>query len=243
MNENIIFLLKEVTKVKANAQKAVELGVPEQCVNLLETQRSLTQNDAQRPMYLNIVTIVRYTGRVSPMVAELYHEKKIHEKLIVQMRQSMAGNDLQRLKLLELKTASVVIDALVALMEQSETILVECLDGHDGASGFHVQTLFILAPQMPLADPMILASSIDGLRVILENKNTRDRYIKDVVEAMQKLSPLLQYLSSKKYYQLYSLAMLHTPSRAETAIQAPPLGMLHNRIMHTAFVPTRAKIK
>jgi hypothetical protein len=67
MNENIIFLLKEVTKVKANAQKAVELGVPEQCVNLLETQRSLTQNDAQRPMYLNIVTIVRYTGRVNPM--------------------------------------------------------------------------------------------------------------------------------------------------------------------------------
>merc|ERR1719326_18046 len=89
---------------------------------------------------------------------------------------------------------------------------------------------------MPLADPVILASSIDGLRVILENKTARPMYLKTFVEALQKLSPLMQYLSDKKYYQLYSMAMLHTPSKAEANVQAPPFGMLTNRIMHTVFV-------
>lgn len=251
INDNIITLLTEVTSIRANALKAVELGVPEQVVNILETQKNLTQNSL--PIYLNIVQIIKNTGSLNTATADFYCEKKangakpIHEKLIAQLRQNMAGNDLTRLGRMDLKTASIVMDALVALMEQSETVLTECLDGIEGSGGFHIEKLFFLAPQMPLADPMILASSIDGLRVMLQNPNTHPQVtlrkgefikglLKQIVEAMQKLSPLLQYLSDKKYYQLYSLAMLHSPSRAEANVMAPPLGMLHNRIMHTAFV-------
>jgi hypothetical protein len=237
LNENVIFLLTQVTKIKANAFKAVELGVPEQVVNILETQRTLTQNDSLRPTYINIVTIIRNTA-INQATADFYAEppKNVHQKLVTQLRQNMAGNDLTRLKLIDLKTASYVMDALVALMEQSEPVLIQCLNGHEGQEGFKVQNSMILAPQMPLADPMILASSIDGLRVILENPRTRGEHLKNVVEAMQKLSPLLQYLSDKKYNQLYSLAVLHTPSRAEANVMAPPFSQLHNRIMHTCFV-------
>eukprot|EP00746_Dinoflagellata_sp_MGD_P068904 gnl/MRDRNA2_/MRDRNA2_28286_c0_seq1.p1 gnl/MRDRNA2_/MRDRNA2_28286_c0~~gnl/MRDRNA2_/MRDRNA2_28286_c0_seq1.p1 ORF type:complete len:1337 (+),score=272.29 gnl/MRDRNA2_/MRDRNA2_28286_c0_seq1:487-4011(+) len=95
------------------------------------------------------------------------------------------------------------------------------------------------APKFHVADPMLLASSLRAIRVVLGNIEMREEFIREIVDDLGRMTPLLPYLGNKKYDPLYNLAEKHQksydPKRA-VEVQAPALAALSNRLVHHAFV-------
>ncbi|PHJ22734.1 leucine rich repeat-containing protein [Cystoisospora suis] len=67
---------------------------------------------------------------------------------------------------------------------------------------YHIVDLLLPALKETVANPLILAASATGLRVILEDVNQRQQLLKYATEETGSLIPLLQYLGGSRYGSL-----------------------------------------
>jgi len=242
-------------------------GLPAHVILALEN-KTLIQNESLREQYINHLTIVGNTARHGgPRVVDVYEENMLHRELVknlktffddcpIQLTQPYnrvnpprKTVDLTKLKVLGLRTCAALLDAITALMAQKHDILQDLCDAKP-PSGVPVVEYYSIAVRAPTADPVLLASSMHGLKLILkeyslENALARNEMMNLIINDVQKMTTMLHYLDPEhiKYKRLWQMAEKHLAERSEGGSksvkaelgQAPKLTALTNPLMHLAF--------
>lgn len=230
-SSDLLSLLSVATKLHENVLIAQECKIPEHVVVMLDN-RQLVQNESYRGMYMDLLIIAKNCASLGKEVVEAYANTGLHIKLIAQLK-GFIQDDLGRMTPIELKTCSYLIDALTEMWKFSPDVLKESL------LSYKVYGSIMRAPKAHTADPMLLASSLRAIHAILKDVEMRTEYIRDIVEDLDKMRPLLPYLGNKKYDQCFNLAERHRKDynpRTYVERPAPALAALSNVLVHEAFV-------
>eukprot|EP00746_Dinoflagellata_sp_MGD_P070651 gnl/MRDRNA2_/MRDRNA2_28897_c0_seq1.p1 gnl/MRDRNA2_/MRDRNA2_28897_c0~~gnl/MRDRNA2_/MRDRNA2_28897_c0_seq1.p1 ORF type:complete len:1753 (+),score=324.55 gnl/MRDRNA2_/MRDRNA2_28897_c0_seq1:228-5486(+) len=228
---SVLSLLAVATNLEHNAKIAEECQLVD-TVTITLDNRQLVQNETLRGMYLDLLIIARNLARLGKHVVEAFANTGLHVKLIAQLK-GFLNDDLTRMNVVELRTCSHLIDAITEMMKFSDDVLKESL------LSYKLLGLVMRAPKAHVADPMLLAASLKAVRVVIENEEMREEYLRDIVEDLGRMTPLLPYLGNKKYDQCYNLAERHRKDyNPKTAVEgeAPALKSCTNRLVHHAFI-------
>nr|AGZ15727.1 hypothetical protein [Eimeria maxima] len=107
-----------------------------------------------------------------------------------------------RLAIIQAKVAGAIIGALTGMIRSCDEAMDMCCDN------YHLVDLLLPALKEEAADPVILAASCIGVRVILENPRQRNELLQYVTEEMQGFEGLLQYLGGTRYTTMCDRAEL-----------------------------------
>ncbi|XP_026194327.1 uncharacterized protein LOC34622225 [Cyclospora cayetanensis] len=100
------------------------------------------------------------------------------------------------------KVAGAIIGVLSGMIRSCEEAMSTC------CNNYHLVDLLLPAMKEELADPVILAASCTGVRVILENPQQRQELLRYVTEEMRGFESLLQYLGGPRYTAMCDRAEL-----------------------------------
>ncbi|CDI83997.1 leucine rich repeat containing protein, putative [Eimeria acervulina] len=107
-----------------------------------------------------------------------------------------------RLPIPQAKVAGAIIGALTGMIRSCDEAMDICCDN------YHLIDLLLPALKEEAADPVILAASCTGVRVILENPRQRAELLQYVTEEMRGFEGLLQYLGGTRYTAMCDRAEL-----------------------------------
>ncbi|KFG61197.1 leucine rich repeat-containing protein [Toxoplasma gondii RUB] len=208
-----------------NCVEATGQGIPQTiCRTLLQTE--LPTEEAGRQLYNDLCSIA---GRCAWHVrkAALYMTKaRLHTEVFLFYMRNLMGERLpsSRLTVREAKLCYGLMMGVYGMMKSSPEAMKECCEH------YHLADLLLPALKEGTANPLILAASATGMRVILEDPAQRGHLLRYVTEEMQHIVPLLQYLGGSRYPSVCDQAAYlerNTDSLPFTP-EVPPLSGLNN---------------
>ncbi|CBZ50107.1 hypothetical protein NCLIV_005830 [Neospora caninum Liverpool] len=208
-----------------NCVEATGQGIPQSiCQTLLQTE--LPTDETGRQLYNDLCSIA---GRCAWHVrkAALYMTKaKLHTEVFLFYMRNLMGERLpsSRLSVREAKLCYGLMMGVYGMMKNNPEAMKECCEH------YHLADLLLPALKEGTANPLILAASATGMRVILEDATQRGQLLRYVTEEMHHLVPLLQYLGGSRYAAICDQAayLERNVDSLPFTPEVPPLSGLNN---------------
>mmetsp|Transcript_7849 Transcript_7849/g.18297 ORF Transcript_7849/g.18297 Transcript_7849/m.18297 type:complete len:1939 (+) Transcript_7849:104-5920(+) len=247
----------------AGAQQKEQL--PQHVMLALENKQ-LSQNESLREQYMGHLRIVQNTcqGPLGARVVETYEERQLHRDLIKSCKtffgdgspghpddkggKTRRNIDISKMKTLDVRTCAALLDCLSSLMNASQDIMQDLMDNKI-PHVWPIVDYFLISPKAQVSDPVLLASSLRGIRLILdkyshENTKEREKVMNKIIEELDSMKPMMEYLDgqNRKYKALWVEAEKHQADksgdgamRRNEALSPPRFTALTNELVHTAF--------
>eukprot|EP00927_Polykrikos_kofoidii_P047019 TRINITY_DN41113_c0_g1_i1.p1 TRINITY_DN41113_c0_g1~~TRINITY_DN41113_c0_g1_i1.p1 ORF type:complete len:1734 (+),score=288.09 TRINITY_DN41113_c0_g1_i1:173-5203(+) len=243
-------------------------ALPMQTINALENKQNM-QNDSTREQYMFHLQIVTNTCMVGQRVIEVYEKKGLSKDLVKSMKHFFGeaptssgarGNggagrktiDITKMKTMDVRTCSALMDACTALMSQSREIMNDLVNVNVRRDHVAILDYLLLAPKhsSTACDPVLLTSSLRGIHLIVqdfsrENQVTRSETLASIIEAVDNMDPMLEYIdvSSRRFKSLFQNAEKHlfecsdgtSSKRGENQRVPSTFGGLLNPLLHECF--------
>ncbi|KAL8448177.1 hypothetical protein Emed_003924 [Eimeria media] len=196
-------VIAQVCLAEENCSEATGQGIPQLlCHRILEEK--VPKDDQGLMLFCDMCLIM---GRCS------WHNKKaalhltkanMHTQILIPLLRELIGEreETCRLRIVQAKVAGAVIGALTGMIRNCEEAMNTC------CNNYHLVDLLLPALKEDAADPIILAASCVGVRVILENPVQRQELLRYVTEELQGFDSLLQYLGGTRYVGMCDRAEL-----------------------------------
>ncbi|KAL8427934.1 hypothetical protein Efla_003448 [Eimeria flavescens] len=196
-------VIAQVCLAEENCSEATGQGIPQLlCHRILED--NVPKDDQGLKLFCDMCLIM---GRCS------WHNKKaalhltkanMHTQILLPVLRELIGEREAtcRLRIVQAKVAGAVIGALTGMIRNCEEAMSTC------CNNYHLVDLLLPALKEDAADPLILAASCVGVRVILENPTQRQELLRYVTEELQGFDSLLQYLGGTRYVGMCDRAEL-----------------------------------
>ncbi|KAL8433876.1 hypothetical protein ACSSS7_003537 [Eimeria intestinalis] len=196
-------VIAQVCLAEENCLEATGQGIPQLlCHRILEDK--VPKDDQGLMLFCDMCLIM---GRCS------WHNKKaalhltkanMHTQILIPLLRELIGEreETCRLRIVQAKVAGAVIGALTGMIRNCEEAMNTC------CNNYHLVDLLLPALKEDAADPIILAASCVGVRVILENPVQRQELLRYVTEELQGFDSLLQYLGGTRYVGMCDRAEL-----------------------------------
>jgi len=196
--------------------------------------RALIDDMSKRGLWLDIITIASCMSVCSPDAMKSFQEVSLHVKLISLLKTFRSSGKMPSMKeeVARCRTMAALFVLIGNLMKGSDATLKECV------RSYHVMEEFYAVTRLH-PDPLLLTRALDGILIVLSKDDMRKTVLDDVVEALGKVTPQLQFLGGRKYREAFVAAELYIapdPDKVNMKQVAPMLDVLHNEYVHNLFV-------
>jgi len=227
-------LLAFLTDQPENAKEVANTDLAARCVDAIDN-KSIAGAESLRDLYsdvLNLAENLIQSG--ADIVKDKFVSESTHVKVLSRAASIADGGKLNETS--EADLLSKIFNFVKAMMQGSVQVLKDC------CTSFHIIDTLCKVLAMHSIDPKVLKSSCICLTLILENREMYDQYCGIVVERLQKVAPLLDFLGGKRFPDLYRRAMKYSAdeeSRSaaeEEGAKIPALNQLSNTMVCEAFL-------
>ncbi|KAL8271038.1 hypothetical protein Esti_005023 [Eimeria stiedai] len=196
-------VIAQVCLAEENCLEATGQGIPQLlCHRILEDK--VPKDDQGLMLFCDMCLIMGRCSWHSKKAALHLTKANMHTQILIPLLRELIGEreDTCRLRIVQAKVAGAVIGALTGMIRNCEEAMNTC------CNNYHLVDLLLPAVKEDAADPIILAASCVGVRVILENPVQRQELLRYVTEELQGFDSLLQYLGGTRYVGMCDRAEL-----------------------------------
>eukprot|EP00931_Biecheleriopsis_adriatica_P073141 TRINITY_DN47486_c0_g1_i1.p1 TRINITY_DN47486_c0_g1~~TRINITY_DN47486_c0_g1_i1.p1 ORF type:complete len:1808 (+),score=359.26 TRINITY_DN47486_c0_g1_i1:717-5426(+) len=201
---HLVKLFSFVTRPEAHARSIGSAELAQRLIQHLEN-KTLFDNSTSRGLWLDLLVTARnLVTHCSEEIVDIFYGASMHAKAVARSRSIIKlSRGRHNESPLDSRTLSELCKFNSAMMSRSQQVVRECVD----PICLHEVLCTLLRPHV--VNPLILDGCCTCLSQMLNDPIVYAKQSVKIAEELRKLVPLLQFLTDKKYPDLYRLAMLN----------------------------------